>query len=327
MRRRVIPVLLFVGLSTMLISRASSEEPTKVQWATQDASGAKVEVPILGRATIIAFVRTDQKQSQDVLDSIRSSADSGRAQVIVVVSGAAAQEQAKALGAKAEHWPVVVDSDFAASGKMGVHVWPTTLVIGTDGTQLAHLGGVSPSFATDLAAYLEFAAQKLDRAGLEKRLTTRQVVQENDAQILTRKLDVAQRLIDVGDLDQARTQVDQALKMDPANPRARLLLARVMLISGDAKAALKAVEEIPATAAPAWQLELIRTKAYIALDRWHEAQASATDALKQNPEPAEAHYLQGLVYQHEQDWQHAAEEFRRAYECKVSRGLSPEPRQ
>src|SRR5262249_54990571 len=100
----------------------------------------------------------------------------------------------------------------------------------------------------------------------------------------------------------------------PDDPGMQLALARVMLLQNQPADAIQIVEKVPPATAPAWQLALLRGRALIELNRWDEAKTVLPGALKLNPEPAEAHYLMGLVYQHGSDWQRAAESFRRAFE-------------
>jgi tetratricopeptide (TPR) repeat protein len=300
---------------SLLLGATTAEQPLVINWSGKDVTGADVKVPV-DRPSIVAFVRADQEQSKQAIKQLQATAgDTRAAQVVVILSGPLAADQAKTLWEQLPRtWSVVVDADFAASGKMAIHVWPTTLVIKASGAQVAHLAGMPKTFATDLAAYLDFVAGKIDDATLQKRLTTQDVITDSPAQAASRHLQVAQRLLEQSQVEQAKTELTAGLKYVPNDPMLQLTLARVYVLLSQPKDAIDILDKLPAGATPAWQASLVRAKALIALEKWADAKAILPEALKLNPDPAEAHYLLGLCYQHDQDWPHAAEQFRLAVE-------------
>jgi len=65
---------------------------------------------------------------------------------------------------------------------------------------------------------------------------------------------------------------------------------------------------------PPWQVPLLRGRALMALGEWEQAAKVLPEAMKLNPDPTEAHYLLGLVYEHEKNYADAAGEYRKAFE-------------
>jgi thioredoxin-like negative regulator of GroEL len=316
---------LLIGLTAVTIATVaparSEDKPTTVKWTGTDASGAKVEVPVARRISVIAFVRAGQAQSDELLQLLPGVLkDAIDLQVLLIVDGENAAEQARSLkqGKVNARWPIVVDAEFAASGQFNVHVWPTTVVVDPSGNQVAHIAGLSQSCASDLKAYLDFAAHKIDQAALTQALARHDVVADNPEQAAARHLQVAKRLIEGRQLDEARLQIEQGLKLKPDDAQLRLALAKVMLLQNQPKEALAVLDQLPASAAPPWQIGTLRGRALIGLERWDEAKKILPDCTNLNPEPAEAHYLLGLVYQHENDWARAAESFRKAFEATTS---------
>jgi hypothetical protein len=293
----------------------AADEKLVINWSSKDIAGADVKIPV-DRPTVVAFVRADQDQSKTAIKQIQSTVkDTKLTQVIVILSGPLATENAKQLAADLpKDWSIVADPDFSASGKMGVKVWPTTLIVKPDGTQVAHLAGLPKTFATDLAAQLDYAAGKLNDAQLQQRLTTQEVVTDSPAQAAARHLQVAQRLLEQGQVDPARSEVEQGLKYVPTDPMLQLTMARIDVLQSKPKDAIDVLDKLTPGGAPAWQASLIRARALIALEKWADAKTILPEALKLNPDPAEAHYLFGLCYQHDQDWPHATEQFRLAFE-------------
>jgi hypothetical protein len=284
---------------------AADEKRPSYKWSAVSTAGAQVSVPS-GKVTVLAFVRPEQAQSRDALERLKSSvADAKDVQVVVIASSGAAPQTP---------WPVVADPDFSSSGQFNVHVWPTVVVVKADGTEAAHLAGLRDTFASDLADYLVFAAGAIDGATLAKRLAEHEVVGAGDAGQIDRHLIIATQSLDAGRLDVAAAQLAQGLKLRPRDPKLSIMLARVHLMRHAPADALTVLDELDSGAIPAWQRSLLRAQALIALDRWDEARPLLPDTLKLNPRPAEAHYLTGLVAQHDKDWEKAAEAFRKAYE-------------
>jgi tetratricopeptide (TPR) repeat protein len=307
--------LRFVGIMIVLGSLAADAPSTApIRWSARSTAGVDVAIPIAGKVTVIAFLRPGQDQSDDAVKQIAVAA-SPAATVIVVISGQGpAGSVEKFVAGDKIAWPVVLDADYALAGSMSVRVWPTTLVVAADGTQAAHLAGLPQSFAADLPAYIDFAARRIDAAGLQSRLaTTRQAVSDSPEQIAARHAHIAADLLDKGQGDQAQSEIDQGLKHSPQDANLRVMQVRALLKQKRPDAALSAADQLN-NLAPPWQVSLLRAEALVALQRWPEAKAAATEAINLNPAPASAYYQIGRVYAHDKDWERAADAYRRAYE-------------
>jgi hypothetical protein len=301
---------------SVLGTRAEEIKKVSVNWSAPDLKGNTLTVPDKERVSILAFVRTDQPQSTDALQQIKSTeGENAKVQVIVIFSGDEAQNQAKDFAGDASYsWPIVADPDFKSSGQLGVHVWPTTLVVNTAGDQVAHLAGLPLTFAKDLSAYVQFASNQLDGIGLQQKLTTREVVVDDAQQIAARHLQVAQRLLDDGNIDQAKDELVRGLKAQPDNAALELMMVRALLMRSQCKPALDLLEKVPPNAAPAWQIAQLRGRAFIGLEKWDDAAKVLPDALTLNPHPDEPHYLLGVVYERQKEFAKAAAEYRKAFE-------------
>ncbi len=307
-------------LAPAALSRAA--ETSKVRWAGADAAGRAVKIPDPGTVTILAFVRADQPQSRMAMHQLRATTrQSSSAKVIVFVSGDNAAQQARELSDLP--WPLVVDSDFSASGAMSVHAWPTTLIVKSDGELVAHLAGVGTSYTTDLEAYLQLAAGKIDAAELAKRLADKESISDGPAEKAARHLALARRFLDQGRGEQAIVEIQQGLKLAPDSPGLLTANIQALLAAGRADEALKAIDALADGSIPAWQINLLRGKALWAMNRHDQAKAALNDAIKLNPNPAEAQYLIGRVHEEEKDFTAAAAAYRKAYEAARSPTTGP----
>ncbi len=306
---KILPIL-----AVALLVSAPSLGQT-ISWSGSDITGAEVKIPV-NRPSVVVFARAEQDQSKEALTRVKAAvADPASVQVVVVVSGPLAAAQAKAMSTDlGRPWPVIADPDFVLSGKMNVHVWPTTLVVKSDGTQEAHLAGMPASFAADLSAHLDSVLGKIDAAGLERRLTTRQIVSDSAPQAAARHLQVAQRLLDQGTAEEAQAEIARGLELAPSDPMLLLASAQVNVLLKKPQSAIEILDKLPADALPTWQTSAVRARALMALEKWDDARKILPDAIKLNPRPAEAHYLLGLCFQHDKDSAQAAEQFKLAYE-------------
>jgi tetratricopeptide (TPR) repeat protein len=270
----------------------------------------------VAKGQVIIFARVGQSQSDDAIAQIAAVAAKRAAppQVQVVISGpTAAAEAAKLVLPKDLPAKVAIDVDYAVAGKHNVHVWPATVICGRDAKEVARISGLPPSYATDLDAYLDLAAGTIDKAALDQRLSNRQVVAPSSQQAATRHVIVANALLDRGQNEQALKELEQGLQRQPGDVSLRVARAKLLVQLKQPAAALSAAEELK-NAVPAWQVEVIRADALIALERWDEAKLAAEQAIALNPNPAHALYLRGVICCHHEDYKSASDAFRRAYE-------------
>lgn len=310
-------MLLALGLTCSL--NAQEPAPKTITWTVQDTAGKPFTVPVAGHATVLLFVMADQDHSKHAMGYAQQVL-TGRsdARIAAIISGEQAGAFAPTLIEQTQ-WalPMVIDPKYDASGRMLVRVWPTTLVIGSDGKLIAHIGGCPASYSKDLTAYLDFASGKIDEASLKQRLADRGIVGSTDGDIAHRHLQLAQRLMEKGDYGEARTEITKGLEKEPQSALLLLAMARLDIAVGHPADAMKTLRNVDEKTVAGWRINALKGRAMVALGRWDDAKKLLSEALSLNPEPAEVHYALGLVYQHDKDWEHAAESFRLAFETSV----------
>ena len=302
-------------LCVVVLAIGAERAPVVVKWSGKTVGGQEVAVPAADRATVVLFVRAEQPQSREAIRQLKSVAAEG-AQVLLVISGTDAADKAKPLQEAAEvSWPIVADPDYSASGAMSVHVWPTTVVVNSAGQVTAHLPGLAKGYAADLGDHVAFAGGKIDRATLQERLQSRTVVADGPREKAGRHLQVAMGLLEKGRLEPAAAEVAEGLKLAPEDGLLQLAMSRVQLLQEKPAEALATLEKIKPGAVPEWQRATAKVRILIGLGQWDEAAAALPAAMKLNPNPAEAHYLAGLIHEHANESAKAAAAFRAAYEA------------
>jgi hypothetical protein len=147
---------------------------------------------------------------------------------VVILNGAGAAEAVKTMRLP---FPIVLDVDGAIAGELAVHGWPTALVITSDGTEIARVGGTANSLALKLAAYVDLAAGRVDRATAERRATTHEVVGDRVVESrssASRELYEAERLIAAGRFVEAKQILVRVLPQGHDPARANYLMGRVL---------------------------------------------------------------------------------------------------
>lgn len=283
-------------------------------WRAQTLTGQVVEVPA-AQPTVLLFLRPGQKQSAEALAELRllvgTSTD---LQLLAVVSGTDAPMRAQqAVKEMKIDWPMVADTDFAAAGAFDVHVWPTTVAVGTDGKVVAHIASTPSSYRKDLQAYLDRLRGRIDDAALQQRLNQTGIVADSPQQMAARHLKVAQQMAPRhGDL--AKAELAKAIALEPTDPALQLAIADLLSQLGEAAQALTVLDKIPADAAPPWRPALIRGRCLLLQKQTTQAAEQLTLATRLNPRPAEAWYLLGRIAQDAGQMDQAAQAYRKAYE-------------
>ncbi len=303
--------------------RAQAAAP-QVQWQAQDTVGNPVVVPAPERTSVLLFLMADQSRSTYAVDQVRALlADEPGVQAVAIFSGHEAGVGAAQI-TESGTWPrpIVVDPEYKASGLMSVRVWPTTVIVNAAGEQVAHLGGLRASYTKDMRAYLDYCNGSIDKQALKQRLTSNGLVASTSDHVASRHLQLALRLLGKGQVAMAREELDRGLAVEPDNTQLLLASVRVHLLTGKPNEAIQTLDRLP-DGAVSWRVKTLRGRAMVALGQWDQAREVLTDALKVNPDPAEAYYFLGRVHQHHQDWSEAAHAYRSAFEkSTASHGLA-----
>jgi tetratricopeptide (TPR) repeat protein len=303
-------------LSSALPARAQSTQPATqtLTWSAHDIHDKGLAIPA-DRTAVVVFLRPGQPQSTEAMALIAPILkDRKDIQVIGVVSGDDAATAAALLEKSGWSYPVVADTSYDTSGQFSVRVWPSIVTLNTRGTVVAHLPGLPVSLANDLAAYLDFAAGKLDQAGLDKALANREVIADSEDQKAARYAEVAARLAQQGLTSQAAAEVAKAIELKPTSPKLIAGLAHTELMLGDIKAADALLAKVFPGDIPPNELNLLKGWSALQNNRWADARQLLLEATKLNPDPAEAFYLLGKIYDHDNDPKSAAEAYRKAFE-------------
>jgi tetratricopeptide (TPR) repeat protein len=294
-----------------------------VSLTIRDNSGAEVKVPHASRTTLLLFVRVNQEQSlRTIAETKKALAGTPPAQVIAVVSGRQDTDEIKKLAATLP-WPVVSDQGYKIVGKLRVRVWPTVIMILPNGTELARLTGSPQTYVSDMNAYLAFAAGKIDRKTLNKRLSSAGSVADSPYEMAGRHLRVAARLIERDQLTLAGKELERGLKIQPKNARLLLAKARLLLMLRNPKQAMDILSGLDKKSALAARIGTLEGWAMVQLKQWDQAIRILRVSVRLNPDPSAAYYFMGLAYAHKGMNKDAASAFRLAFESSDSGRLLP----
>ncbi|MEX0774916.1 MAG: cytochrome c3 family protein [Phycisphaeraceae bacterium] len=302
------------------IARTPLDELFK-PWTGKDIKGAAVTLPHTTRPSLIVIIGPEVNQAKQALAQVKLAiAASPDVEVVVIVAGPKAAEQATTLSGDASvPWPVIADEADVLSEKLGVRGWPTTVVLRPDGQKVATIAGAPASLAIRLAPYLDFAAGKIDRHAVEQHAIKSGIVTDDPQRQAEWDIQMAQKLLEEGQPQRARKVLAEAIRDRGPTPRLQAAMAHTLLQLGQAKEALTLIDQPAATAVwDADQHDVLRAQALVALEDWVAAKKTLLAAVERNPKLAQAHYLLGQVYEHENDWPKAAAAYRKSNE--LSRG-------
>jgi tetratricopeptide (TPR) repeat protein len=161
------------------------------------------------------------------------------------------------------------------------------------------------------------------RASLELRAGTREKVLAaiNDLQSLVSKnkdnpvlrFEYARALLLKNDLDQARVQLQEAIKLRPDYVLAKLALAQVYVTKGEFPRAVEVANDILQYDANSVPAKLLRSSAMIGLKEYVQARQELNAILQKNPQLTDAQFQLGMINFSEGNFKEAESVFRRLY--------------
>jgi len=295
------------------IDRAVNRDSLVVQWDAIDINGKPVTIPAGVSPMVLAVVRSDGSERDDLVARIQSCIPSDiETKLVLIVSGPNAAEEAKGIQTTAA---IIADESNGATEALGIRGWPMVLVLKQDGLEVARLTGSPETIALKLPDYLRLAVGKIDETALHNRQTTQPVPADGEKQ-LARTLRAARILLDEEKFSQAGELLHEARVAHPESMKVRQLQVETLLATGRARDAETLLASIPVEQIAEVDRTRLFAQILIARESWSGARTLLDDAVQKFPADAEIHHLLGKVYEHDNQFKEATEQYRLASELR-----------
>ena len=267
-----------------------------------------------GKATVLVYLSARQRQSEETLASAhRVISNLGKSDLKLIYLSADTDQAdyfRQLRDRVMAHEPFVLDDGRAYYGKLGLIVFPTTIIADREGKLRHVLASWTRDYEKQLEACSRHALGEFDEAELQKRLAAKAEEKDEARARAERHRAVAAVLRGKGLLDDAAQEFQQALAADPNYAEAGVDLADLLVAQGKLDDAESRLNEILARDPTARGARLTLGLVKLRRDQLDEAEKLLKDALLMNPDPVRAHYYLGQLYERKGDAQSAAEHYR-----------------
>jgi peroxiredoxin len=270
-----------------------------------------------GKVLLMVFVRPEHEKSLRALkvvqEILKENVDSKLA-VLAVATKPGTEEHFKRIVAECNlTFPVAMDPGRKTYGEFGVVVAPTTLLIDGGGILRFVLPHMPLSFDRRLRIHTDLMLGKISREEHEKRLSESDQSKVEGQDPWTRRLGLAQRLIEQRNLKEAVALLEQL--------HAEKSSAQVATLLGTSLLELDRVDEAAGYLEPLAKQGPISPKVKLALGRLevargnHElAESHLLDALSRSPKKGPILFDLGRLYERKGDLTRAVKCYREALE-------------
>ncbi len=208
--------------------------------------------------------------------------------------------------------PLALDADRGLYGKLGLIVFPTTVIVNREG-KLAHVISIhSPDYTHVLDSYIRHALGAINDEQLQERLKARASTEGSPKSLASSHRAVARLMREKGRLDAAKTELTKAREQDPANPEILLDLADLDMAMTNLDEAEKLTQTVLETHAEHRRAKQIKGIILYRRNKLPEAEAALLESLNLNPDPARVHYYLGKIYEQQGQSAKALEHYREA---------------
>jgi tetratricopeptide (TPR) repeat protein len=217
--------------------------------------------------------------------------------------------------------PLAFDADRGLYGKLGLIVFPTTVIVNKEG-KLAHVISIhSPDYSHILDAYIRHTLGSINNEQLQERLKARASTEGSPKSMASAHRAAARLMREKGRLDAAREELTKAREQDPNNPEILLDLADLDL-AGNLDEADKLIQTVLEAHPEHRRAKQEKGIVLYRRNQLSEAETILLDALNLNPDPARVHYYLGRLYEQQGQTAKALEHYREALKRFVN---EPEP--
>lgn len=279
--------------------------------------GSRVEPSTLkGSVFVLVYVLPEQRsselaatESQEVVSALNDSA----VKLVHITAEAASREYF--LKFRREHHiaaPLAIDADHDLYHKLGMIVFPTTIVADRDGNLQHVISLRGLDYSKTLDAYIRHAQGSITLEQMNERLKTIAPTDSSPRSLASAHRAAARLHRDKGRLEDAREELVAARRLDPTDVETELDLAELDISTGkvdDAETNLESILKAQPEHRRARQLKGI---CLFKRGKLSEAEKVLLDALRLNPDPSRAHYYLGRIYEQQGDSAKALEHYREA---------------
>ena len=293
-------------------------------WSLTTLQGETLESSALaGQVVVLVYLAAGQRNSEKALeeaDQIVSRLGKENLNLVFVTADLGQRDHlATFLQETGIERPLAFDEQRELYGKLGLVVFPTTLVIDRKGSLIHVISTRRTSYSYVLDAYVRHALGSLDDDTLKEQLSAQNIGLASPQSIAARHKAVARLLWDKGLLDGARRELEKGLELDPENVHIRLDLADLHLQNRALTECLAIVDAVLEKDPSHRRALLLRGIALFEGGQLDEAHSVLESALILNPDPVRAYYYLGRVHEQRGELKEAIEQYREALQRTLSR--------
>jgi tetratricopeptide (TPR) repeat protein len=272
---------------------------------------------IAGKVLVLVYLKSGQMQSEQAVAAVDRIVDriGSKSLHLVYFTPGPASEKTRQLRVRLPAGvPLVVDEKREFFGRLGMIVYPTTVISTRDG-RLAHvLSSWARSAEFKLDLYCRHALGEIDDSELQRQMTPEPVVKDGARARANRHRAVAKVLRARGLTDTALRELELALGADPTCDDAAVELAELLLTLGRLDEARQRIDPILKSQPKHRAARLALGVIALEQGRLDDAERILVDLLALNPDPRMVHYQLGRLYECKGEHEPAMNHYRQAVE-------------
>jgi len=207
---------------------------------------------------------------------------------------------------------LALDADRAFYAKLGLIVFPTTVVVNKDGKLDTVISLHSSEYKNTLDAYVRHALGKIDDKQLAERLSVKPATDVSPKSAASAHRSLARLMREKGQLEAAKAELTKGLEIDAANQEIMLDLADLNLTLNDLDGADAQLSKVLAAQADHRRAKQLKGELLFKRGSLDEATQLLQESIALNPNPELSHYFLGRIAEQKGDKDKALEHYREA---------------
>lgn len=219
--------------------------------------------------------------------------------------------------------PLALDADRDWYAKLGLIVFPTTIVVNKEGRLAQVISLHSATYKHTLTAYLQHTLGQITDQQLQEQLADHAAAEGTPKSHASALRALARSMREKGRYPEAKEELNKALEQEPENREVLLDLAELDLQMKDLDAAQAAVEKVLTAQPDHRRAKQLKGIVLFYRDSLDDAKSMLEDSLSLNPNPELAHYYLGRIAEKQDDQPAALAHYREALRRFIHEPATP----